>query len=266
MKKLLLLLFSVIGMTQLTAYADEPACPPHTAANVTALKQAVKWYTDSAEIKALYRQGYAIALAYVENQVKQAHLKPHQWGVILDIDETALNNGWYYRQCGDADSEAIFEHYVSIPEKSRALPGVIHFVNTVHQLGGYVSFVTNRDGTYRDQTGNVLAATVDNLKKAGVYFDQVILANDQANHSPSDKNPRFAAVISGVYDAKLMVWSNKLPPHQVIAWLGDNIQDFPSLKQKSTYQQANNSAVFAKFGQGYFILPNPIYGSWLGNP
>ncbi len=56
-----------------------------------------------------------------------------------------------------------------------------------------------------------------------------------------------------------------LPPHQIIAFFGDNIQDFPSLKQATVYALADTAPVYNKFTQGYFILPNPLYGSWQAN-
>jgi predicted secreted acid phosphatase len=42
-------------------------------------------------------------------------------------------------------------------------------------------------------------------------------------------------------------------------WLGDNIQDFPMLTQ--TLRSGPDSA-YNKFGVSYFLLPNPMYGSW----
>jgi len=44
----------------------------------------------------------------------------------------------------------------------------------------------------------------------------------------------------------------------VIAYVGDNIQDFPGLSQA-------NPGDSSHFGQDFFVLPNPMYGSWVGN-
>lgn len=230
------------------------------------IEQAVKWYRDSAEKTALYNQAYGMATQYIDNWVLANHPKAKSWGVVIDVDETALDNSWYYIKCADlADNESDFEHYVTIPEKSIALPGVVPFTNQVHKLGGYVTMLTNRDGSYKDSTGSALNATVDNLKHEGIYFDQVVLANDSKSAHPSDKNPRFRAVVSGKYDANDMVWSNTLPPHKVIAYLGDNIQDFPKFKQVQMDKLAPNNSTYNVFGNGYFIMPNPLYGSWEAN-
>ena len=259
MKKIILTMLGLLyGFS-----AECSAIQCSTTANRQDIKQAIKWYRDSAEKTALYREVYAMGSDYIVNWVKTHHPKKYSWGVILDIDETTLDNSWYFQQCRDlADHEADFEHLVSIPQKSAALPGVSELTRLVHQLGGYVSLVSNRDGAYQDKTGNTLTATVANVKQQHIYFDQIVLGNYKDSSHPSDKNPRFNAVISGKYDGKQMVWSNKLPSHQVIAYFGDNIQDFPKLKQVDVYKLTSSDAQFNLFGKGYFILPNPMYGSW----
>lgn len=231
------------------------------------LKQAVKWFHGSAEKKALYRQAFQMGSDYAQNWVEKNHPKKNTWGVVLDIDETVLDNSWYFHDCIDiATSGDDFEHYVSLPKKSVALPGAVEFTQLIHKLGGYVSFVTNRNGAYQDKTGNSLDATVENLKQQHIEFDQVILGNFRDSKNPSDKNLRFEAVESGKnYDPKEMVWSQKLPAHKVIAYFGDNIQDFPHLKQAQAKALPNDDSAFEPFGHGYFILPNPIYGSWQKN-
>lgn len=242
-------------------------CAPMAKKNPE-IVQAVKWYRDSAEKKASYRQVYNIGSAYIKQWVQAHHSKAKTWGVVLDIDETTLDNSWYFYQCGSlTPNPADFSHFVTIPQKSQALPGVVAFTQLVHQLGGYVSLISNRDGSYVDQSGiTALEATIQNLKQQQVSFDQVILANNKKSQHPSDKNPRFNAVTHGCYDADEMVWSNKLSPHQVIAYFGDNIQDFPRFKQATAYALPNDTQQYANFGHSYFILPNPLYGSWQANP
>lgn len=242
------------------------ACVP--VASPKNLDNATFWYNQSAEKKALYREIYLMGANYVQYWVKENHPKPNTWGVVLDIDETSLDNSWFSAECqNDISNENSFEHYVSIPEKSTALPGVVRFTHLVHDLGGYVSLISNRDGSYQDSTGNALAATVKNLKAQDIYFDQVVLANDSdpaQNPTPTNKNPRFQAVITNHYDKNLMVWSNTLPAHPVIAYFGDNIQDFPKLTQAKTHGLNWDNSAFSLFGRGYFIFPNPMYGSWEG--
>ena len=135
-----------------------------------------------------------------------------------------------------------------------ATPLAAKFTHFVHNLGGYVSFITNRDATSK----KVIEATVRNLEKEHIYFDQVVFSNVEAKN-PSDKNSRFEAVESGKYGDDIVL-AGKLPAHKILAYLGDNIQDFPNLNQKDM-AKAKDTA-FEDFGNRYFIMPNPIYGSW----
>lgn len=233
------------------------------AAQDNSLKQALKWYRSSSEQKALYRQSYAMGMRYIERFVQKHHPHKYSWGVILDIDETVLDNSWYFQQCGHTPAnEAEFSRYISLAKRSTALPGALEFTHFVNKLGGYVTLLSNRDGAYGDANANVMDATIENLREQGIYFDQVILANHTLSPHPKDKNPRFMATKTGDYDATNMVWSAQLPPHEVIAYFGDNIQDFPDLTQKIMQKLKSDDKNFDMFSRGYFIMPNPIYGSF----
>ena len=70
----------------------------------------------------------------------------------------------------------------------------------------------------------------------------------------SDKNPRFQRVERGTA-------APGVGPLTVVAWFGDNILDFPGMTQAVR----NDSRALAEFGNRYFILPNPMYGSWTQN-
>ena len=223
---------------------------------------SVKWYRDSAEQRALYHQVFNMALNYVKINKDDKG----SWGIILDIDETTLDNSWYYKQCGETTgSENEFSRYVVLPEKSTALPGVKNFTCDVKKMGGYVTMLSNRDGSYTYGNSNGLTATVHNLKAQGICFDQVVLADRKDAKNPSDKNPRFEAVSNGTCNTKLMVCSNTLPAHKVIAYFGDNIQDFPKLFQSEVMSTSKDDELYGNFANGFFILPNPMYGSWQNN-
>ena len=50
-----------------------------------------------------------------------------------------------------------------------------------------------------------------------------------------------------------------LPPLTTVMYVGDNIQDFPGLTQDIRRQDAT---AFARFGNDFVLLPNPMYGSF----
>jgi 5'-nucleotidase (lipoprotein e(P4) family) len=273
MKKIILSLALITAMNFTFATGEQPQICASDSQD-PAIAQSLKWYRISDEKVALYRQSYLIAEAYVKQYFNKKHPKIGSWGVVLDIDETVLDNSWYPLTCNQLlDSKTTFYQFVANAKKSKALPGAVRFTNVVHNLGGYVSLVSNRDGTFNDNTGNVMVSTIENLQAENIYFDQVVLANAKYSSDPTNKNLRFNAIVSGRYNTNEMVWSIILPAHKVIAYVGDNIQDFPKLKQSCSGQEyktricldehdiAGNG--YNSFGAGYFIVPNPIYGSWM---
>ena len=80
-------------------------------------------------------------------------------------------------------------------------------------------------------------------------FDAMLCRDEKG---PSDKNPRFESVALGKTPAGQA-------PLDVVAFVGDNILDFPGLTQ--AIRQAGEGA-FSEFGVRFFLLPNPMYGSW----
>ncbi|APC97738.1 HAD family acid phosphatase [Francisella frigiditurris] len=211
----------------------------------------VKWYHISDEKRAIYLEVYNIAAEKIKAELESQKLQKGQWGIILDIDETTLDNSW--------DEYENYKTYKFNEDefkkgKAKALPGVKMLTDLVHNLGGYVSFVTNRNAK---NTGMV-EATVENLKQEGIYFDQILFAAGVSKEA-QNKNPRFEAVISGEYSDDIIV-TNKLPAHEVIAYFGDNIQDFPNMTQDNMRKVDDDG--YSMFGKKYFIVPNPTYGSW----
>nr|MCX3324235.1 hypothetical protein [Bacillus paranthracis] len=104
----------------------------------------------------------------------------------------------------------------------------------------------------------IIKATEENLTKEDIYYDQILFYNEKAKN-PKDKNSRFEAVKSGKYTDDIIV-TKKLPAHAVIAYFGDNIQDFPQMTQKNMRNVDNHK--YTIFGEKYYIFPNPMYGSW----
>lgn len=203
------------------------------------LPDSVHWFRDSAEQKAVYVETYRAATESARKL--SAGLAPRSWGVILDVDETILDNSDYQKrlaEIGERFDPKTWNEWVQ-SRQSTALPGARAFLDAVlDDLSGQVVLVTNRP---QDQC----AATEDNLRGQQLRYDRILC--DRAGGG--DKNPRFRAVVKG---------EPGVPPVNVLIWVGDNIQDFPSFTQASTD--------FAQFGLRYFALPNPLYGSWQSNP
>ena len=204
---------------------------------------ALRWYRTSAELRGLFLQTYHLATHELERRVQAT--KPRDWAVILDADETVLDNSQYQLMSGGRGfTEESWTEWVRMGAAT-ALPGSVDFTKRVHALGGKVVIVTNRHQA-------VCPETIDNLRSIGIAADEVLCQPVGAN---GDKNPRFEAVQNGTAPSVL-------PPLNVLMWFGDNIQDFPHLTQRL---RGEIPAEYAAFGRIYFLLPNPLYGSWTKN-
>lgn len=207
------------------------------------LPGALLWVRRSAEYRALAHQAFTLAAAHLRDTVPTLAAGP--WGVILDADETVLDNSEYERRRAVLDSaytEASWAAWVS-EAAAPAVPGAVAYTQAVHRMGGRVVIVTNRADA-------LCGPTRTNLDRLGVAPDLVLCQPA----GESDKNPRFTRVQRGTA-------SPRLPALTVVEWLGDNIQDFPGLTQA----MRGDAAAFAPFGHAFFVIPNPMYGSWQKN-
>lgn len=212
---------------------------------------AIKWWRDSAERNAIYREVFLMAENIIRQKVESEHLKPHEWGVIFDVDETILDNSdWNYEH--DIKGKQIEWDDFAAKGISKKTPGSKELIDEIRKLGGYVNLVTNRKLFLQK-------ITEKNLRGQGLYYDQVLYDTSDSKYWYVDKNSRFNAIIKGVEPSKF-------ESQKIVAWFGDNIQDFPNIKQSQIIKQKTNSKAYSQFGVTYFALPNPMYGSWEDNP
>ena len=234
---LLLLLAACAPASTGTAVGAAPVAAP--------LPDEVQWVRNSAEHRAVFLQTFRLAGDAL--RARAASARPGTWATVLDADETSIDNSEFERRLAlsaDAYDENSWNDWVR-ERRATALPGAVEYVRLARGLGGRVIIVTNR-------AEEVCEATRENLNAVGVVADLVLCKPE----GESDKNPRFERIAAGTA-------SPTLPPLEVLVWVGDNIRDFPRLDQAA--RLAGDSA-FAAFGTRYFILPNPMYGSWEGNP
>jgi 5'-nucleotidase (lipoprotein e(P4) family) len=236
----LLLLMVASGCASRTP-RPAPSPPPPAAVERKLLPESIRWVRTAAEHRAMFLQVYAAATARVREHA--AGRAPGSWAVILDADETILDNSTYQMRraaVGLGFTPETWDAWVR-EERATALPGAAAFLATVRELGGRIAIVTNRDDV-------VCPATRRNMEALRLAADMVLCRVKGV----SDKNPRFESVQKGTA-------TPGLGPLDVVAWIGDNIQDFPGLAQDVRGQPAD---ALAAFGRTYFMLPNPMYGSW----
>lgn len=207
---------------------------------------AVRWTRNSAEHRAAFLQAYRLAGERVR---MAAQGRPTgSWAVIMDADETILDNSQYQLERARVGLGFTSESWTEWVRRAAAdtLPGAAPFIRLVRELGGRVAVVTNRKDFECEDTR-------DNLTNLGVEVDLVLC---RTSAEPGDKGPRFRSVQDGTADPSI-------GPVDIVLWVGDNIQDFPELTQESALE---TGARLTDFGVRYVVLPNPMYGSWEGNP
>lgn len=222
--------------------APDPSTPAAAQTTAAALPLQVRWVRASAEYQALVVQTFRAATRHVERA--SFGRPPGAWAVVLDADETVISNLVYQEERARQGLPFSSESWYDWVRRREAtpLPGAKEFLERVRQLGGRIAIVTNRRAAECDDTIAV-------FKTHALPYDAVLCRPDEG---PSDKNPRFEAVARGEA-------LGRETPVDVVAYLGDNIQDFPGLSQQAVTPGA---AVLSRFGERYFVLPNPMYGSW----
>lgn len=215
--------------------------PPPPAPVEHELPNSVRWVA-GAEYRAAAIQTFRAARAELEDLAEV--LEPGAWAVVLDVDETVLSNLGHEIERARAGRDFEREHWYAWIERRAAtpVPGAVAFIERVRELGGVVALITNRDRDHCPQTE-------DNLRRQGVPYDVILC---RPNGGGGDKAPRWEALREGTAAAGL-------PPLEIVMAVGDNIRDFPGLDQDLRHAPEED---LTDFGEIYFLIPNPLYGSF----
>ena len=205
------------------------------------LIMSVLWYQRSAEKQAAYYQAFNWAERIVLERVEIGD-KKYPKAVILDIDETILDNSPYEAQLIFEMEPYSSKSWKKWMSKSIAdpLPGALKFTKLADSLGVEVFYISNRKNIF-------LESTIDNMKKEGFPNsdrEHIFLRTDE-----NSKKERRAEVSSN-YDILLLIGDN-LDDFSEIFENRDNVSEFTALK-----------SLQSEFGSRFIILPNPMYGSW----
>ena len=173
--------------------------------------------------------------------------------VVLDLDETVLDNTVFQarllRDRGTYNPKTWGEWVVA--GEADAVPGAREYIARARALGHTVFYISNRDCTTPPPTAAdpcpAKTATMKNLLALGIDAapdpQRMLLRGERPEWSNSNKTLRRASIAAN---------------YRIVALVGDDLGDFV------------DPAVFAgdrerlepRFGATWFLLPNPIYGSW----
>jgi 5'-nucleotidase (lipoprotein e(P4) family) len=204
----------------------------------------VKYIRDAAEYATLTRQVFRQALAAVRRG--RDSVGKAAWGVVLDVDETTLDNSVYELERLAYDLPFDNPSWTAWVERREAgmVPGVRAFVDGVRGLGGKVAYVSNRDDITQ-------AATRENLEHFGLFNggDLICLKRDSAD----TKARRRSEIARG---EGTCAWPGQRVG--VLVYVGDAMGDFPG--EGEPLPEAGQDEAF---GSRFFLLPNPMYGGWV---
>ncbi|HSE28069.1 MAG TPA: HAD family acid phosphatase [Gemmatimonadales bacterium] len=208
----------------------------------------VKYVRDSEEYAVLARQVFRVATNALPGAL---HALPRgaAWAVVLDVDETALDNSVYELEratYGIPFNDPSWSAWVERREAG-AVPGVEDFIRSVRAAGGRVAWISNRDESTRE-------ATRANLDVHGLWADADLLCLQRAADSAYTKRRRRGELEAGAGSCS---WPGVRP--RVIAFVGDAMGDFPSAEEAIA---AGGPTGEQAFGSRHFLLPNPMYGRW----
>lgn len=210
------------------------------------LLMAVAWYQHSAEMAALYYQGFNIAQQRLDQAV-DTNWKGKSLAVVVDIDETMLDNSPFEATLiNNADFKEGWYNWTN-KASAKALPGALEFAKYAQSKQVDIYYITNRDNNER-------AVTLKNLQNQNFPFateDHLLTRSDLAysTGNTSSKAGRRAKVAEN---------------HEVILLIGDNLNDFSELFEA---RDTNNGKQAVdenreQFGRKFIVLPNPMYGAW----
>lgn len=192
------------------------ACTHHSGPFSLPLSPETDWVSNSSEWASEAESVYEKATEFVR---EQAAARPKDtWVVILDIDETVLNNVAYQvglDRAGEVYSSESWYRWTQRQDAS-LVPGAAAFIRAVRESGGLVGFVTNRRDIEQ-------LATEINLAQLGIHrgVDFQVLLTRADKNGVGDKQARFDVVarllkVHGYGDV------------ETIAYVGDSIGDKPA--------------------------------------
>jgi len=220
---------------------------------------AVLWMQTAVEYKAATVQTYRLAQATLLQGIRDPHWTAalEQSGdfqnlppaVILDLDETVLDNSVIEARAvasGEPFSRTLWTKWMD--ERSAGLvPGAMDFLQFAHANGVTPIYITNRvcDSSKEDDP------TVQVLRKLHVPLDSAVdrlfCAKD---NNDTDKTPRRRLVAA---------------KFRILLLFGDQLGDFltiPGAEANLEGREKLFAAHQSLWGERWFQLPNPMYGSW----
>lgn len=256
------ILVAIAALTASAALAQEPRVPPGmqwlygsgegAATNI----QAYHAFRDYVVAAARHRPRTSVVLADGATLAAPRFLPcgRRPLAVVLDADETVLQNLGYEYDDASHPGRAYDQERWNRWERTGAnavapIPGAVTALRAIRRAGVTVIFNSNRMATYADQSEAALNGAGLGPAEHG---RTLWLQGDAAPGSAKD--PRRAAISAH---------------YCVIAMAGDQLGDFSDLFNARGLAVADRrraaaaGPLAALWGNGWFVLSNPVYGTGL---
>lgn len=230
----------------------------------------ILWVQSAAEYEALSRQAYNAATVALDSAISdtswsalpgQANAASLPIAVILDIDETLVSNAGIQTVIVPPDRNRKMNEWnsanVSVP-----VPGSADFAVAARAAGATLFFVTNRPCARIasvDDTCPQEKTTVQDLIESGIPTDgeHVMLAFERPEWNKEKATRR----------------NHIGQTHRVVMLVGDDLGDFIACTRAKAVDPCDTGATIASraaaveqhrdyWGTRWFVLPNPMHGSW----
>lgn len=231
---------------------------------------SVLWMQKALEYRYSAEQAYAVATDKLKSarnagtasveQEKRGKFAKLPVAIIMDLDETALDNsayqGWQLKGSRPFDLDSWLE-WINL-KQAKAIPGSVAFANAAVKLGFKIFYVTNRECPSASSTGNscqAKKATMENMASLGFPSadnpSAFLFKNEKPEWASSDKTTRRAFIAQ---------------THRIVMLIGDDLNDFLPQADAEALRKDSSSATAKTYGKKFsgrwFLLSNPIYGSW----
>ena len=232
---------------------------------------AVLWQQTSTESAAVTSSLYAAATVAAEKIAAAAPDRVDSMAIVLDVDETVLDNSPYQAQL-------VFDDATYAPDSwddwiarrdAAAIPGVVDFLRRSRALGFHVAFITNRRCKTRPNRTDAcpqIEDTLANLRRVGIDTESttIYLRGDR----PSAECQPFLSEA----EQDDGTWSSDKTSrrrcvgleHEIVMLFGDQLGDFIEVAEQAAGRPGRDLAAdhAERWGTTWFMLPNPTYGGW----
>ena len=228
------------------------------------------WVKNAAEYSALTLQAYGAA-----HRALQGYIDDTAWSalpgqknfenlppaIIFDVDETLVSNVDFQLAFVPPFANWKLDKW-NREHEATPIAGATDFVDAASRAGVTLFFVTNRPCERIEDDPRTCPqelTTLEDLREVGIQADaeHLMLSREQADWSRE----------------KLVRRELIAQTHRVIMLIGDDLGDFIPCVRAKPYSPCTESATSESrdalvrryrdyWGSGWYILPNPMHGSW----